>query len=61
MRDLTVALGLVLVIEGVLYAGLPGAMKRTLVLVAKQSDAMLRGIGLGAALVGLFVIWLIRG
>lgn len=61
MRDLTVALGLVLVIEGVLYAGLPGAMKRMLGQVAGQPDAVLRGVGLGAAVVGLFMIWLIRG
>ena len=61
MSDLLVALGLVLVIEGVLYAAFPGGMKRTLVQVLDLPDTMLRSVGLAAAFMGLVFVWLVRG
>jgi uncharacterized protein YjeT (DUF2065 family) len=61
MDDFGVALGLVLVIEGLLYALAPRAMKQAIVAVLAQADERLRGVGLLAAVIGLGVIWLFRG
>jgi uncharacterized protein len=59
--DLLVALGLVLVIEGILYAAFPGGMKSAMAQVFTLPDQVLRVAGLLAAVVGLFVVWLARG
>ena len=61
MGDLLAALGLVLVIEGILYAGFPGAVRRMLATVEQTPDRVLRATGLAAACLGLFVVWLVRG
>tara|TARA_R110000868_G_scaffold11981_40_gene58214 strand:- start:848 stop:1036 length:189 start_codon:yes stop_codon:yes gene_type:complete len=60
MTDLLTALGLVLVIEGVLYALAPGAMKRTLQQMMSISDSRLRQGGLIAVAIGFVVVWLLR-
>lgn len=61
MNDFFAALGLVLVIEGVLFAAAPGAAKRSCANILATPDAVLRGVGLAAAVLGIGVIWLIRG
>ena len=60
MSDFWVALGLVLVIEGITYALFPDAMKRMAVMVQMLPPAILRRTGLIAAVIGVAVIWLIR-
>ena len=52
---------LVLVIEGVLYAGFPTVMRRALEAAMAMPDATLRAAGLLAAAIGVVVLWLIRG
>ncbi len=61
MSDLVVALGLVLVIEGVLYAAFPSGLKRMMEQALGTPDATLRAGGLAAAATGLFIVWLVRG
>ena len=61
MRDFIVAVGLVLVIEGVVFAAFPEIAKRAVASVLETPDAVLRGIGLASALVGVVLVWLIRG
>ena len=61
MSDFLVALGLVFVIEGIVFAAFPQAGKRAVASVLQTSDAMLRGVGLASALVGVLLVWLIRG
>jgi len=61
MTDLLVGMGLLLVIEGILFAGVPGFMRRAMESVSHTPDQHLRIVGLGSAVVGLIVIWLIRG
>jgi uncharacterized protein len=61
MRDFIVALGLVFVIEGVLFAAFPEMAKRAVASVLDTPDGLLRGIGLASALVGVVLVWLIRG
>jgi len=59
--DLVTALGLVLVIEGLLYAVFPVQMKRLVVAVLDLPAGVLRGGGLAAATAGVIVVWLVRG
>ena len=59
--DLLVALGLVLVIEGLIYAIAPEAMKRMVAQVLALPASSLRIGGLVAAGVGLAVVWAVRG
>jgi len=61
MSDFAVALGLVLVIEGVIYAAFPASLKRMMATALGIPDSTLRAGGLAAAATGLFVVWLIRG
>lgn len=61
MTDLLVALGLVLVIEGAAYALFPEAMKRMMARLESQPATLLRGVGLGSAVVGFGIVWLLRG
>ena len=61
MMELFTALGLAIVIEGVCYALFPDAMKKMMLQVLGQPASTLRVFGLGAAIFGVFVIWLIKG
>ncbi len=61
MSDLIVALGLVLVIEGIIYGGLPQVAKRLAAEVLTVPDSTLRIAGIGAAVLGLVIVWAVRG
>lgn len=61
MIDLVVALGLVLVIEGLLWAGFPGTMRAAAMRAAELPVSLLRRGGLVAMAAGVLVIWLMRG
>ena len=60
MADLLSAVGLVLVIEGALYALFPEAMKRMMLLMSGQPAVLLRAAGVAAAALGVIVVWLAR-
>jgi uncharacterized protein YjeT (DUF2065 family) len=60
MDDLLAALGLVLVIEGLLYAAAPERMKRMAAAIQPIPPAALRAGGVLAAVLGLGVVWLVR-
>ena len=61
MQDFLAALGLVFVIEGLVFAAFPAQAKRAMASVMETPEGSLRLIGLGSALVGLIVVWLVRG
>lgn len=61
MTDLLTALGLVLALEGALYAAFPGAMRRAMAQVCEQPEQALRMGGLIALGLGFIVVWLVRG
>ncbi len=61
MSDLIVAIGLVFVIEGLLYAAFPNAMRKMVEDITKLPDSNLRTIGVLAMIVGLVIVWIIRG
>ena len=54
------ALGLMLVIEGLLPFMNPRAFKRTLAMVCQSEDRVLRIAGLASMIVGLVVLYLAR-
>jgi uncharacterized protein YjeT (DUF2065 family) len=55
------AFGLVFVIEGLLYALLPGHLKRMLQTMQELSDEQLRMGGVSAIAFGVMIVWLVRG
>jgi hypothetical protein len=61
MSEFIVAIGLVLVIEGLLFAGFPTAVKRLAASAIESPEASLRLAGIASAVIGLAVIWLVRG
>jgi uncharacterized protein YjeT (DUF2065 family) len=61
MTTFITALGLAIVIEGVCYALFPEAMKKMMRQVLDQPASTLRAFGLGATILGVFMVWLIRG
>ncbi len=60
MSDLWVALGLVLVLEGAMYALFPNQMIEMLRKMPEIPPAMLRVAGLAAIAIGWLVVWLVR-
>jgi uncharacterized protein YjeT (DUF2065 family) len=61
LRDLVVAAGLVLAIEGMLYAAAPGGMKRLVALLLEQPETGIRWTGLITAIAGVAIVWFARG
>jgi uncharacterized protein YjeT (DUF2065 family) len=61
LTELLSALGLVLALEGALYAAFPGAMRRALTSIGTQPDQALRMAGLIALMGGVALVWLVRG
>ena len=57
MREIIVAFGLFLFIEGALYALFPSKMKNMLEKLKLIKDAQLRFGGIVFALVGFLIIW----
>lgn len=60
MNDFLVGVGLVLVIEGLLWALAPGLAARLLELAASTPEQQLRTGGAVAVAVGVLVVWLAR-
>ena len=58
--ELLMALGLVLVIEGLLYALVPGHLKAMMQALQKLSDDQLRIAGVAAMSLGVAVVWIVR-
>jgi hypothetical protein len=58
--DLAAALGLLLVIEGILPFLSPAAIRRTLARVGTMDDTTFRVAGAASMLGGLLILWLVR-
>ena len=61
MKELVIAIGLLLFIEGMLYALFPSKMKNMLKTVEKMQTNQLRIGGLLFALIGFVIIWYFKG
>jgi len=61
MIDFLAALALVFVIEGLVFAAFPEAAKRAVIAMTQTPDQGLRLVGLLSAVLGLAMLWLVRG
>jgi len=57
MKELIIAVGLLLFIEGMLYALFPSKMKNMLKIIEKLSITQLRVSGLLFAVIGFIIVW----
>ena len=57
MRELVIAIGLLLFIEGILYALFPSKMKNMFKIIDKLPVNQLRISGLLFALIGFIIVW----
>ena len=60
MRELIIAFGLFLFIEGILYALFPLKMKSMLKKIEMIKDSQLRSGGFVFAVIGFIIIWYIK-
>ena len=60
MKELVTAIGLLLFIEGILYALFPSKMKNMLKILDKLPINQLRITGLFFALVGFIIVWYLK-
>ena len=59
--DLFAGLAFYLIIEGLLPFASPTAWRRGLAGLAQLDDSQLRGVGLGIAIAGLAILFIVRG
>ena len=60
MRELIIAFGLFLFIEGILYAIFPSKMKNMIIKLKEDTDNQLITGGLIFAVIGFFIIWYLK-
>ena len=60
MRDFLTALGLVLVIEGIICAGFPGRLRKAMQAATEMGDGGMRRIGLVCLVLGVVTVWAVR-
>ena len=60
MRELIIAFGLFLFIEGILYAIFPSKMKNMIMKLKEATDNQLRTGGLVFAVIGFIIIWYLK-
>ena len=61
MPEFIVAIGLVLVIESLLFAAFPQAAKRLAASAIESPESSLRVAGIASAVLGIILIWFMRG
>ncbi|MEA2872641.1 MAG: uncharacterized protein QOH67_2617 [Hyphomicrobiales bacterium] len=61
MADFIVALGLVFVIEGLIFAVSPASAKNAMAHVMETADGPLRVVGIVSAVLGVILVWFVRG
>jgi uncharacterized protein len=61
VSDFVTAIGLVLVIEGIIYGGLPLLAKRLAAEVLSMPEQVMRIAGLCSVVAGVVIVWLVRG
>ncbi len=61
MKELIIAFGLFLFIEGILYALFPSKMKSMLLKLNEVNNGQLRTGGLIFAIIGFIIIWYLKG
>ncbi|MGJ4855071.1 DUF2065 domain-containing protein [Labrys sp. KB_33_2] len=59
--DFITALGLAFAIEGLFFLAFPEPVRRMMVSVANSPNAQLRLAGFISAIIGIIIIWVVRG
>ena len=59
--DILIGLGVLFVIEGLMFAASPSGMRRAMKSALATPDNILRAVGIGSAVAGLILIWAVRG
>lgn len=60
-NEIIVALGLVFVIEGLIWALFPNLFQKLAVLASDTPEGQLRLSGVIAIAFGVFIVWMVRG
>ena len=60
MNELTIAIGLLLILEGLLYAIFPSQMKNMLNQIKDLPTSKLRSGGLVFAIIGFIIVWFLK-
>jgi hypothetical protein len=58
--DFLIGLGILFVLEGLLFAANPAWMRRAMQSAMATPDNILRIVGIGSAVMGLLLIWFVR-
>ncbi len=58
--DFLIGVGVLLVIEGLMFAASPTWMRKAMKSAIATPDNLLRAVGIGSAVIGLIVIWVVR-
>ena len=61
MAQFVAAVGLLLVIEGLLFAAFPRLAKRLAASALESPETSLRVAGIASAVLGIVLIWIVRG
>jgi uncharacterized protein len=61
MWDLAAALGLVLAVEGILFAAFPDATRRAMYEASQTPRDRIRIVGIASGVVGVLIVWAVRG
>ena len=60
MKDLIIAIGLIMFIEGLLLAMFPSRIKNMLRIIEKMSQKKLRNSGIFFVITGFFIVWYVK-
>ena len=55
--DFLIGVGILFVFEGLLFAAVPGRIRRAMESALAMPDNILRMVGIGSAVAGLILIW----
>jgi uncharacterized protein len=58
--DFLIGVGILCVLEGILFAASPAFMRRAMKSALEMPDNILRAVGIASAVAGLILIWLVR-
>jgi len=58
--DFLIGVGVLFVIEGLMFAASPSWMRKAMKSAIATPDNLLRAVGIGSAVIGLIVIWVVR-
>ena len=61
MNEFVIAIGLLFVIEGLVFSLMPTMVKQMAEEVLNKSESTLRMIGVIAMIIGVFAVWLVKG